>query len=136
MNAWRRSFMGRNRALALWILAAALMLRVLVPTGWMPVVGGDGMTRITLCTGEGRLVAWVDRSGEVHKQGAPKSDPRHDQPCAFSGLALALADAPPPAAALPHVAPADGPAGFPRIISVGRGLSAPPPPATGPPVTA
>lgn len=135
MNAWRRSFTGRNRALALWILATALMLRILVPTGWMPMVGADGMTRITLCTGEGRVVAWVDRSGDVHKQGTPKSDPRHDQPCAFSGLALAVADAPPPTIVASHAILADQPDSFPAIISIGRGLSAPPPPATGPPIT-
>lgn len=135
MNTWRRSFTGRNRALALWILAAALMLRILVPTGWMPIIGADGMTRITLCTGEGRVVAWVDRSGEVHEQGTPKSDPRHDQPCAFSGLALALADAPPPIVAMRHQAPIDHPMLFPASVSVGRGLPAPPPPATGPPIT-
>lgn len=135
MNAWRRRLVEQNRALALWILAGALMLRILVPTGWMPVIGADGMTRITLCSGEGRVVAWVDRSGEVHKQGTPKSDPRHDQPCAFSGLALALADAPPPIIATRHPAPIDRPAIFPASVSIGRGLPAPPPPATGPPAT-
>ena len=135
MTAWRHALTTRHRALALWIVAAALILKIFIPVGWMPVIGADGLTRITLCSGEGRVEAWVDRAGDVHKK-APGSDPRHDQPCAFSALATALADVRSslPVAASPIFV--TEPPARPRNAAIGRGLPAPPPPSTGPPLHA
>jgi hypothetical protein len=135
MGHWRNSFTGANRGFSLWVLACALMLRVLVPAGWMPSTDASGVTRITLCSGEGRQTAWVDRDGTLHKQAPNTSDPRHDQPCAFAGLAFAMADAPAPTALLLPPTPRADAAPRPVPAAIGRGLPAPPPPSTGPPAT-
>ena len=135
MTALRASLTGRNRALALWIVACALMLRIVVPAGWMPMTGADGLTRIQLCTGQGMVEAFVDRTtGAIHDKAPAKSEPRTDQPCAFAGLAFVL-DAPLlPAIAAPLALAALAPAASLAPAAPGRGLAAPPPPATGPPL--
>lgn len=123
------------RPVALAILGVALLLRVMIPTGWMPAHGADGVTRITLCTGMGAVEAWVDADGTIHDK-KPHEKSSADQPCAFSGLAM-LGDIPPAATGLTAATLAD-PADplFPASVTIGRGLAAPPPPSTGPPVFA
>lgn len=117
---------------ALGLLALALLLRLLVPAGWMPATGSG--YQITLCTGMGAVSAWVGKDGQIHK-GKP-ADSKTEQPCAFSGFSAALN--------LPML---DGLAIAPSIaasvvlitkltaVTIGRGLAAPPPPQTGPPAT-
>lgn len=123
------------RPVALAILGAALLLRVLVPTGWMPAHGADGFTHITLCTPNGVAHAWVDADGAIHDK-KPHEKSGADQPCAFTGLAMA-GDLPAIAALLATIAPS---AAAPSIAgaraSIGHGLAAPPPPSTGPPAFA
>jgi hypothetical protein len=118
-----------NAALAL--IAFALMLRVLVPAGFMPATG-KGFA-ITLCTSMGSVAAWVDDQGNVHK--GKKSPGKQDtSPCPFAAFAAAIAL--PAVADLPILAVAADP--LPLLfhtVSVGRGLAAPPPPSTGPPAT-
>ena len=134
MTALRASLTGRNRALALWIVACALMLRIVVPAGWMPMTGADGLTRIQLCTGQGMVEAFVDRTtGAIHEK-APAKPGKTGQPCAFAGLAFAF-DAPAlPLLAAPARIAAIGAVAHVFAIIPGRGLAAPPPPATGPPL--
>lgn len=123
------------RPVALAILGAALLLRVMIPTGWMPSHGADGVTRITLCTGMGAVQAWVDAEGTIHDK-KPMERGGAEQPCAFAGLAM-LADL--PAAAvdlLPVAATMRSDPVFPAAVTIGRGLAAPPPPSTGPPAFA
>jgi hypothetical protein len=135
-----RSSTGLRAPFAL-LLGCALLLRVLIPAGWMPAAGGG--LRIELCADGGAMAGFEREAQRRFDQAvagaaghAGKSersdDPRKDQPCAFSGLALAwtqpeafglLSPAPPPAAApVPAL-----------VAAVGRGLAAPPPPSTGPP---
>jgi hypothetical protein len=115
-----------------WLLIAfALLMRAAVPAGWMPVASANGPT-ITLCTGLGMVEAWFDASGKIHKS-APHHGEKESGACAFSGLGLALDVAAPPY--LPGTI-AERPASAPATHladAVGRGLAAPPPPATGPP---
>lgn len=123
------------RPVALAIMGAALLLRVLIPTGWMPSHGADGVTRITLCTGMGAVDAWIDATGTIHDK-KPVDKGGADQPCAFAGLAMAT-DLPgiavlPIALAPSMAAPLDGRS----RASIGHGLAAPPPPSTGPPAFA
>ena len=134
MNRLRARLTGRNRALALWIVACALMLRIVVPAGWMPVIGQDGMTRITLCTGQGMVEAFVDRAGTIHHKAPGQSEPKTDQPCSFAGLAFAFTAPAAPAIQPPLQIAAADPASLPGRVSIGHGLAAPPPPATGPPI--
>lgn len=120
---------GRGRVIAL--LALALFVRALVPSGWMPVATPDGMG-IAMCSGQ---VAMPPMAGMHHGQkehGGGKALP--DAPCAFAGIGLAADTPPPPPVLLPRsfaAAPSPVPA---FAVTVGQGLAAPPPPATGPPV--
>jgi hypothetical protein len=123
---------GDRRGIACALLALALLLRLVVPAGWMPAAGGG--YAITLCTGAGVSRAWVDAEGKVHKGEPGKAAPDHQ--CVFAGFSAAL-DAPPLAGAL--LAPLAAVEALPPLarsaVAIGRGLAAPPPPATGPPAS-
>jgi hypothetical protein len=132
-----RSERGIPRALFLAILAGALFLRLLVPQGWMSVADGGGW-RITICSGTGpvnmAMPAGMSHAMKGMHQGT--SDRDHgaaDHPCAFANLALALDTPPVPVVDLPKLSEAFGLSLIPAPVAIGRGLAAPPPPATGPP---
>ena len=123
--------------LALAVLACALALRMLVPEGWMPVSDAQGF-RITLCTGTGPMDMTMAMPGMAMKHGHTDHGPQpmQDHPCTFAHLGLAFAEPLLPALALPPLARAEALAAKPLAIAIGRGLAAPPPPATGPPILA
>ena len=116
----------------------ALMLRALVPTGWMPVAAEGGGLGLAPCQ------AWSpapESPPAAHSHHGAPEQPRHrddhggkaEQPCAFAGLSLSWTGAspafdlaPPPVTAPPALAVFGAPAPAPR-------LAAPPPPSTGPP---
>ncbi len=128
--------MSRRRAsirdqIALALLGLALAVRALVPAGWMPSVTGG--FAISICSGSTVEAAWVDAEGKVHKQAPAAGGDRH---CAFAGLGAPMLGgelAPP---AVPASADTPPPASRFALASIGQGLAAPPPPATGPPATA
>jgi hypothetical protein len=94
---------------ALLLVALALAVRLAVPTGWMP---GEKTFQLTLCTGVDTETVWMDSKGKLHNQKPHGGEGGEKQPCA------------------PFVS-----AGFARPeVTVGRGLAAPPPPQTGPPI--
>jgi hypothetical protein len=136
-----RSSPGLSAPFAL-LLGCALLLRVLVPAGWMPLPGGG--FRIALCADGGAVAGFAREAQHRFDQAAAgaaghrsdrSDDPRKDQPCAFSGLALAWTQ--PDAFGLLPPAPAPAVPPLPaRVASVGQGLAAPPPPSTGPPAFA
>ena len=120
--------------------ALALMLRALVPTGWMPVAAEGGGIGLAPCQ------AWSSEPAPApaaHGHHAAPDQPRHDdhrnkpdQPCAFAGLSLSWTGdlpsfelAPPP-----RVIGAQPPTAPERAVA--RRLAAPPPPPTGPPAFA
>lgn len=73
----------RYRWLAVWLAAATLLVKILVPTGFMPAVV-DGVMVIELCTGDGlKSVAVATPTESKHKGG-------NDMPCAFAGLATPM----------------------------------------------
>jgi hypothetical protein len=130
---------GRNpwQRLALLLLGCALLLRIAVPAGWMPQADATGVT-LSWCADSGfsgpaaLTEAKALLAKAIGKQ-APAEHKSPDQPCAFAMAALPLAFAGPLALPLPQ----------PRAESVhhlrlettpGRGLAAPPPLATGPPL--
>jgi hypothetical protein len=125
------------KALTLAILAAVLLLRALIPQGWMPVQTDRGW-QITICTGTGPMqmtmpdMTGPDMAGRHHAPGGQDHMPG-DHPCTFASLALALDRAMPPALPLPRLIVADWLVTASRSIAIGRGLAAPPPPSTGPP---
>lgn len=124
--------------LALLLVGCALLLRVAVPAGWMPQVGAGRIT-LSWCADSG--LSGPAAIGEakallakaVGKPAADKHDKKGEQPCAFAMAAQPLAGVDPLALAVQ----------LPRVESVrhvrlksapGRGLAAPPPLATGPPL--
>ncbi len=119
-----------NRTRLAALLAVALVVRALVPTGWMPVATAQGV-RLALCPGQD--VTPPAMAGMHHGHERDGKQPPPDHPCAFAGLGLAADTAPP--FVIPSAAPVAPPlvAAHPLAVTVGRGLAAPPPPATGPP---
>ena len=122
----------RGRA-ALALVALALLLRLIIPAGYMPVAGKG--YAITLCTGQGAMTAWIDADGKVHKSTKwPDQKPEH--PCTFAGFATALHLPDLTGGVILPIAAATTPLAS-RIaeVAIGRGLAAPPPPPTGPPAS-
>ncbi len=121
-----------DRRVAFALIACALLVRMLIPAGWMPTAGADGAMRISICSGMGVQSAWIDRDGKVHKD-APASGQHDPQPCGFGVLGLGLDAAPSPTITLPLVAASVVALVARQTIAIGHGLAAPPPPSTGPP---
>jgi hypothetical protein len=122
----------RNFALTL-LLSFALFAEALIPSGWMPT-GGKAF-EITVCTGTDTHSLWLDRAGKLHKQDPDKKNSNSDsKSCAFAGLGAAV-DL--PVDTQPAIEP-QGPnitTPAPRLVAaIGKGLAAPPPPQTGPPL--
>ncbi|WP_404338904.1 hypothetical protein AB2M62_07240 [Sphingomonas sp. MMS12-HWE2-04] len=124
---WRRA--------ALLLVACALLLRI--PAGWMPVAHAQGVT-LSWCSGVSHSVpaeAEALLAAALGDKAAPKHKPAPDLPCAFAAAAQPMAAADPlPAILAPEMAE---PAAFAaRALIPGRGLAAPPPRSTGPPLLA
>ena len=116
-----------------WLLGLALMLlllRAVVPAGWMPAQ--ERGQWITICSGAGVSMAWIGADGKIDKEHAPAKSEKSSH-CAFSGLGTPVdlaVDAfslplPPFAAVIVPM--------LTTLVTVGQGLAAPPPPKTGPP---
>jgi hypothetical protein len=111
-------------------MAALLVVRALVPLGWMP--SAEAGHWVSLCSGAGETMAWVDGAGKIHKDKAPGKPVSH-APCAFAGLGLGF-DAPADLAmAMPMPSGILGMPLWALYLAIGQGLAAPPPPKTGPP---
>lgn len=100
VNALRRILFEHRRSAA-WLIAAALLMRLLIPTGYMLAVSPVGMPTIVMCSGFGAMMprtaaptmhhgdhpaSGVEPSGHEHgeQEGAAK-----ELPCAFAGVATA-----------------------------------------------
>ena len=83
------------------LLLAAVVLRALIPVGFMPDFGAaaNGEFKVVICTASGSKQVTLDADGQLIA-GDPSSDqkaPHHDEPCAFAGIAgvaIALIDTP------------------------------------------
>ena len=117
---------------AMPLILCALLMRMVIPAGWMPTVDSAGYTRITICADAGRQDAWIDASGDLHKSD-PGTQKHSQQPCVFAGLGAALAMPILGALDLPLAVNATACLLICALVAIGRGLAAPPPPATGPP---
>jgi hypothetical protein len=82
----------RHRALAAGLVLAALLMKFLVPGGFMPVAS-NGTITIALCGGQGpQMMAMPGMAG---RHGERDSPAKSEMPCGFSGLSapsLAAAD--------------------------------------------
>jgi len=122
----------RRHTPALWLIAAVvLMVRALVPSGWMPSVEQDGGIRILLCTGQGTTIATLTHDGNI-KGGDDGESSTTRETCPYGVIAQPF-DVP-DAIALPEAQPAPDGISQPRpvlaLIVARKGLR---PPARGPP---
>ena len=89
-----RRFLLDHRSLAVTIIAVAMALRILVPTGFMIGAEGGAIT-LEMCSGTGPMKMVMGMPGMEHHQ--EKSDHQgKEMPCAFSAIAtdsLAATDA-------------------------------------------
>jgi hypothetical protein len=116
----------------------AMAIRAAVPVGFMLNADQGRWITVTLCSGSGPMQMALNLDTGEHREGGEPSeeDPGngvHHAPCVFAAAATA---APPPLVdvVVPQFALGTQPApAFPSQVSVGRGLAAPPPWATGPP---
>ena len=126
----------RRRLAWLMLLVVALLARGLAPEGWMPVANAAGGIEITLCNGTGPADAMVlTPDGKLHHK-VPGGGHGGDHPCAFAGVGVADASPPVPQIVAPTRPAIAVPALSDPATQPGRGLAAPPPPATGPPALA
>ncbi|HEX5183761.1 MAG TPA: hypothetical protein VFW19_11500 [Allosphingosinicella sp.] len=135
----RRAFrIDTARPLLAGLFLFALMLRLLVPAGYMIGTDASGAPALILCSG-------VEAPPTVHHaMRMPGGSPMHhhdpadhrDAPCPFAALAApALPPSPPVMTAA--LAPPAEPAAPPFAVGASSpALAAPPPPATGPPAFA
>ena len=65
------------------LLLATLLVRALMPAGWMPVAVSDGIV-MTLCGGDG--------AARIDAGHTPSHPPPHEAPCAFTAMAPLLPD--------------------------------------------
>ncbi len=126
-----RRLLSVRAPLLLSLIALALLARAALPAGWMPTFA-DGTVQISVCSGEGRTVMWLDKAGKTHKSD-PSGNDHKDSPCAFASVA--------PAIDAPVMPPVNYAAATPvlqglrlQTAAIGQGLAAPPPPQTGPPL--
>ena len=90
-----RQYLLRHRAHTAWLIALALLMKVMVPTGYM-LGTSTGSITIELCSGYGPMTMTMTIAIPRMAHHGGKSDHgKAAQPCAFSGLSapsLAAAD--------------------------------------------
>ncbi len=123
------------------LASLALLLRILIPSGWMPATDRVGLmpcfgTAATAAMHGGGMAdhsaAHLMKRRDTGHSGSDKGD----RPCAFAGFACALAE--PDGVSDPSLALISTPILLAAIVTgaaIGAGLAAPPPPPTGPPAT-
>ena len=110
------------------LFALVMLVRVLVPAGWMPVADAAG-SHLALCDG---VMAAKPMVGMAHGKAPMHHQGPSDHPCAFAGPAAAV-ETPVLQVPLPPAAPRHAAVTDHLSAAVGHGLAAPPPPPTGPP---
>lgn len=83
-----------NRALAGALFALAMIMKVLVPAGFMPSID-HGQIVVSICSGTGPMTMVMTIPGLEHGKSGDNQHGKSEQPCAFSGLtapSLAAAD--------------------------------------------
>lgn len=88
------------KATGLQIALVAMILRALLPSGWMPMASASGAT-LTICTINGPVQISLDAQGHPQDQKPQQDDDRHHMLChfacagtVFAGQTLASIEAP------------------------------------------
>lgn len=115
------------------LMALAMLARLLVPAGFMPMAGAGGAPTLVMCTGTGPMaMPAMARADTRRHDPATGHDAEHACPFATMAAAVDFARLP-----LPPLRFAAIVVGMPPAVhhaTSGRGLAAPPPPKTGPPL--
>ncbi|MBM7406348.1 MULTISPECIES: hypothetical protein [Sphingomonas] len=100
MTALRRHLLAHRRSAA-WLIAAALLMRLLIPTGYMLVASPAGLPTFAMCSGYGAVLPAAAAHGAGHgahdshattgsgEQHGQQHDVKEQPPCAFAGVATA-----------------------------------------------
>ena len=126
-----KSLCVNRGVIALLAIACALILRMAVPSGWMPATNAQGVVVLMPCPGaEPVKVAHSAHHSKSEKQG---HESKAGQDCSFApfhaSVDVAVSEDLTPPSIRAGVAPVT-PVGFSYLAT---GPPAPPPPATGPP---
>lgn len=81
-----------QRHFAVLLCAATLLLKLLVPTGYM-IDNASGRMTVTICSGFGPATMSMDMPGmhgDMPDHGNSKDHGKAEMPCAFSGLSAAM----------------------------------------------
>lgn len=123
----------------LMLAALALIVRLLLPAGFMLSPDRASLPTLEICTGQGAMMVSIDAEGRVHEiddQGHTGDGSKPDQPshpCTFATAGAAVV-APLLIAVIVPMPPVRMAATLlPSTQRPGLGLAAPPPPTTGPP---
>lgn len=77
--------MSRTLRLAgIQLALAAMVLRALLPDGWMPIASGAAGFPITICAANGPVQMVVGRDGHARKQNPTHNDAHHQDVCPFA----------------------------------------------------
>ncbi len=121
------------------LVALALLVRLLLPAGFMLSTDRTSLPTLEMCTAQGAVMMSIDAEGRVqaiddqgHTDDDSKSD-RPSHPCTFAATGAAVV-APLLIAVIAPMPPVRMAASLlPTTQRPGLGLAAPPPPTTGPP---
>lgn len=129
--------MDAARPLLAGLLFCALLLRALIPAGFMIGTAASGAPALVICPGveEAPAVHHMAMHGQMP---AHHHDPatHHEAPCPFGALAAPALPPEPPVVALPATPSVQVAPLVPLHTAQVPSLAAPPPPATGPPAFA
>ena len=121
--------MLRSRVLTAFAIACALVLRMAVPSGWMPAASAHGIVLIPCPAASPEPMA----HGSHHSDGKKQDHKNSGSDCSFApfqaGVDVASQATPPTPDLTPEaIAPSAPPSTY-----LATGPPAPPPPSTGPP---
>lgn len=128
-----RAFTAALRRAPIAAAFLALALQLLFPAGFMAAEPGQGHgLSVVICTVHGQATADWDALTAGHSKKAPAKR----MACAFAGHATASGPPTPKVLAEPAAFVHAAVVFRPSLVFPGRGLPAPPPPSTGPPIHA
>ncbi|WP_269715322.1 DUF2946 family protein [Caulobacter sp. NIBR2454] len=136
MKAFRRPQRNLWGHVCMTLAALAVVMKVLIPAGFMAKPATNSLPfELVICTGEGAMVVAPGEAIAPHSDGKAQGEKSAgDAPCAFASAATG---APLPdlsnMQAVAFIEHQDAPVHTKPMLAPGRGLSAPPLPARGPP---
>lgn len=74
-----------NRPFACAVFALALLMKIVVPSGFMPTIS-NGQVVVSVCSGMGPTTMVMTIPGLEHKSSGDSHGGKAEQPCAFAGL--------------------------------------------------